>query len=451
MTEDISDKFRELKENFQLVAKRILKSELTQNRDKHREYIRDLITGYNNIASLVEPHADSFDEDSKKYFIGEWRYIRDKIRKAFTRLGIETTLPSGILAHICVNEILSIYNSNCFRNQAYEEFFGAFENFSPEIVYRDRTRKSKRVIMGEDEDKKKAKKEFVRTASQQINYTYSGDPLKLDSFVNSINLLRELTEKEHEMTLVTFVISRLEGKALQCVPAGCNNIDKLIEALKKRLKPIHSKVIMGKLMALRPDRSRLTDFADEAEKLAESLERSLVFEGIPQHKSHEMTIQKSLELCLSVAKSDFLRSVLTTTDYDTPGEVLSNYVVQSKADNDHRQVLAYKTSRNQNSRHNNNRGQRYNGYYNTRGGHGSNNNSNNGSYRNGNRNFNRYSRNDNNGQTNSNYNSNNSNSNSSRPNSSHRNKYNSNNNSNRNVRYSENFQDPQTQLGAAQN
>lgn len=303
MTEDISDKFRELKENFQLVAKRILKSELTQNRDKHREYIRDLITGYNNIASLVESHANSFDEDSKKYFIGEWRYIRDKIRKAFTRLGIETTLPSGILAHICVNEILSIYNSNCFRNQAYEEFFGAFENFSPEIVYRDRTRKSKRVIMGEDEDKKKAKKEFVRTASQQINYTYSGDPLKLDSFVNSINLLRELTEKEHEMTLVTFVISRLEGKALQCVPAGCNNIDKLIEALKKRLKPIHSKVIMGKLMALRPDRSRLTDFAAfEAEKLAESLERSLVFEGIPQHKSHEMTIQKSLEIMIRLAK-----------------------------------------------------------------------------------------------------------------------------------------------------
>lgn len=450
MPEDISPKFNKLKEYFQLVTKRILKTDLTKNRDKHREYIRNLIASYNNIVSLVEPKYASFDEKSRQNFHKEWKYICDKVEKAYIRLGILSTIPTGLPTHICVDDILSIYNSNCFQDQAYEELLHPFRHFSIEINDFERTRKYKQYMMSEEEKKKAAaKKEFVRTASQQINYTYSGDPLKLDSFVNSINLLKELTEAEHEKTLVTFIISRLEGKALQCVPAGCNNIDVLIEALKKRLKPIHSKVIIGRLMALRPDRSKLTDFADEAEKLAESLERSLIFEGIPQEKSHEMTVQKSLELCLSCAKSDFLRSVLTTTDYDTPGEVLSNYVIQSKADNDHRQVLAYKSNRNQNPRHNNNRGHRYNNYNNNRGGRGGNNNSNNGSYRNGNRNFNQYSKNNNNRHYHSN--NGNSNSNANRSNSSYQNNYSSNNNQNRNVRYSENFQDPQIQLGAAQN
>lgn len=42
----------------------------------------------------------------------------------------------------------------------------------------------------------------------------------------------------------------------------------------------------------------MTKFAEKAEKLAEELKRSLVIEGFPKDKDHELTIRRTVEIKL---------------------------------------------------------------------------------------------------------------------------------------------------------
>lgn len=48
---------------------------------------------------------------------------------------------------------------------------------------------------------------------------------------------------------------------------------------RKTIKPDSSKVVEGRMLALKLNKINSTDFAKETEKLAEALQRSLVIEG----------------------------------------------------------------------------------------------------------------------------------------------------------------------------
>lgn len=89
---------------------------------------------------------------------------------------------------------------------------------------------------------------FLRLAGNQINQKYAGDPLGLYSFIDSINLLKQLAGNNGEF-LKQFVVSKLDGKARECVPIEPNSVDEIINALKNAIKPDNSKVIEGRMLA----------------------------------------------------------------------------------------------------------------------------------------------------------------------------------------------------------
>lgn len=86
------------------------------------------------------------------------------------------------------------------------------------------------------------------------------------------------------------------------------------DALAAKTKFDNSKVVEGRLLALKADQSKLNDYAKKAEELADSLKRALVLEGIPQSKANEMAIDKTVELCRSNARSDMVRGILAITE-----------------------------------------------------------------------------------------------------------------------------------------
>lgn len=57
------------------------------------------------------------------------------------------------------------------------------------------------------------------------------------------------------------------------------------------------------MLALKVDRSKMVDFNQQAETLAEAMQRSLIIEGISQAKAREMTIEKTVEVCRNAARS----------------------------------------------------------------------------------------------------------------------------------------------------
>lgn len=464
--------YRNLKEEFGRVCKRVLKENLTTNPIKHREYLTDLATAYNAIISYIADFYDSFDAQTKEDFRTEWIAFRDKILRVYGKLNVSIHPPKHFFTPLVIADILRNYDENSasdvntvqnttetstsiqlrpidsVENKGTQthtreekesdssdtEFFYDFE----QIFYTD---------MAPPEPMSKV--DFLAIAGRTINHNYDGDPLGLAAFINSVGLLKEFTDANLNNIFLRFVKSKLVGKALESIPANPASVDEIIRALEEQIRPDNSKVVAGRLLALRPDKTKMVEFSDQAEKLAEALQRSLIIEGISQTKAREMSIEKTVEVCRGAARSDLVKSILASTKFESPKEVIAKYVVESSTEEREKQILAFKSYQKQNRGH---RGSRSNyngngrGKYNNGNGNGYNrgrNNRSNKNYQN-NGNGRNYGNNNYNGRGN-NYNDNNRG----------RNNYNggnrNNNDNDRNVRYAENCDAPQLQLGEAQN
>lgn len=225
---------------------------------------------------------------------------------------------------------------------------------------------------------------FLKTASGIINYKFNGDPLKLKGFINDSKLVEAVASTpETKALVITFLKSRLEAKAEESVPDDCDTVENLCKALQDKLKPDSSAIIEGKILALRMQKGNYSKFAEEAEKLGESLRRSLISEKLTKEKAEELTIRRMVELCRKTARNDVVKSVLESTKYETSKEVIATFITQSdKAKSEYKETQANnaKKSTNTNTYNKSNKNS-----YKNKDGNGSNKNS---SYRANNRNQN---------------------------------------------------------------
>lgn len=139
--------------------------------------------------------------------------------------------------------------------------------------------------------------EFLKLAGSLINYKFEGEPLKLTSFLNDIDLVVDSAEENNARLCVTFIKSKISGSALEFIPDDADTIRAIKIALRENIKPESSDVVEGKMMSLKVKKGDFTEFTKEAEKLAEAFRRSLVVSGITHAKAQEMTIKKTIELC----------------------------------------------------------------------------------------------------------------------------------------------------------
>lgn len=101
-------------------------------------------------------------------------------------------------------------------------------------------------------------KDFLSVAGQIFNYKYNGDALKLESFLTDIELVVELAAENNADLCLKFVKSKLESRALECMPDEIADIRSITDALKATIKPENSKIVEGKIMALRLEKGNFT-------------------------------------------------------------------------------------------------------------------------------------------------------------------------------------------------
>lgn len=249
--------------------------------------------------------------------------------------------------------------------------------------------------MTNDPSKKQTAADFISLAYKMINYKYDGEPLALESFIDAINLLKELCEPDNNTVFLKFVMTRLEGVAREKIVTEPRQIDDIITQLKEGIKTESSKVIEGRMLALRADKTNLTKFSEKAEELAEQFRRSLCVEGFSKEKAKELSIEKTVELCRKSAKSDTVRAVIAASHFTEPKEVIAKMIVEInnlKQDRKSTQYTHNNNNHNRNSphtshnRYNNRPNNRYNNNNNRNGRPNSYNNSNRNSYQNNNNN-----------------------------------------------------------------
>lgn len=296
-------------EEFNRIYK-CLNKQLLPKQETVDNHIKNIVAEFNNIQTIIhESYSTFLSKDEQQIANTFFSSYRDKLIRIFARVGSRIKVPiDGQLVDIKVLDL---------------------EIEAPEIV-----------VMAQKPT------ELLRLSAQTINKNYAGDPLGLNAFINSINLLEAVTEAANIPTLKDFIISKLEGKALEAIPPEPATILEIKNALKANIRPDSSKIIEARMLALRNDNMSSQEFAKKAEELSDALKRTLIVEGISQIKATEMVIEKTVEMCRATARSNLVKSVLASSSFNDPKAVIAKLLVETNNETKERQVLNYRSDNN---------------------------------------------------------------------------------------------------------
>lgn len=96
-------------------------------------------------------------------------------------------------------------------------------------------------------------------------------------------------------------------------------------------------------MALKSDRNSLQNFQEKAEQLAEKLRLAYIYDKIPSDVARKMVVSKTVEMCKSQAKNEYVKTVIAATPFEDPKDVLAKFVVETTSENEknNAQILKY--------------------------------------------------------------------------------------------------------------
>lgn len=336
------------KETFAKDSKKVLKEKLSKNPKTLEKYRIDCINSFNILSQITYNEFNNpKSNDSTRWLSKQiFNNALAKIKAILLKLELTdfiTSLPQTLGGQIDADTVKHPKTKLIPKSEKTIvtacDLSHIFQNEPPN---------PDKIIMTTQID-------FIKLAAATLTQCYEGDPMKLESFINSINLLEPLaTSQELKDTLFNFIKTKLSGKALETLPSTTNTVQQIVVALRNKIKPESSKVIEGRLAALKADRQALQSFSKTAEELADSLRRSLVMEGMTQEKATEITVEKTVKMCRASARSDLVKSVLASSKFIDPKEVISTFIVETGQEAEERQILAYRSYRSQNNNYNNN-------------------------------------------------------------------------------------------------
>lgn len=371
----MSDDFKTLKENFYKVTKRVLKEKLSKNPDTRQNYVIDLIDSYNRLINYALKKKNTVNKTTFEKVVLIVINLRERLTKCFIALEIQWNIDKDVLAlvslenleshpgeanadtaedieikydelHDSINEDLNDLEKTLnFENAEY------FDSFDTNILY--------------EMDEMKV----VEILSRIFTHTYDGNPVNKETFLGQIRLAKTIIKQHHPAVFLEFVKSRLSGKGLEHGLTAAT-VDEIYSKISEKIKPENSDVVYGKIMALRADNKAKTEFSKMADELAESLRLAYISEGIPHEKSNVMTVKATVSMCRNNARSDLVKSVLASSHFQSPSEVLAKYLVEIDTERTEKQVSAYRAGQNKNwnARNNNSSWRKYSGNRNNNGG-----------------------------------------------------------------------------------
>lgn len=353
--------YKEYKTEYLKSTKKVLKNKISTNPEKLKEYEKEIIATHNKILNYDDLHFDTLDHTSKRYYRNELIYLRDKTNKCFGKIGSHIKISNDLLQKLNDTIVSSDSDSD---SDSFEVALN--DSMSNGISVKSNNTESNTENNNENSNVNNIPEpetatmpmtaaEYLRVAAQIINKNYNGDPLSLKSFLNSIELVKTVDETQVAL-LKTFVVAKLEGKALECIDQD-GTLDQIVEALKKNIKPESSKVISGRMLALKYNKNQSQDFAAQTEKLAEALQRSLIIEGISQNKAKEMVVERTVEVCRQNARSDLVRSVLASTTFGDPKDVIAKLITEQNTADQEKTIFSFHRQNN-----NFNKNKNYNHY-----------------------------------------------------------------------------------------
>jgi hypothetical protein len=318
--ENIKKVTKEIKEEFKLHNKRIIRSNKTKNYKTRSQYLREAINSYN------------------KYIV--------EINTYFDRIGFEdkTTVRSTYLQFKSnILKYIGAYNINNFPEPTDGYHIIFIEDNELELLVRSGLIDDNTPGTSEDESHTNktsqteptmattiSKIDFINACSRHMPINYDGKFDTLRSFINKINFLKELATTAELLTVLkTYVLTKLDQSALSKIPENPDTVDTIIQALKGKIVHETSKVLEGRMIALTLDKKSLVEFQKQA--LSENYQQALVEEGIPLSIAEKLAIEKTVDLCRKNTRSSEVKAILSATAHSSSSSVISKMITQIDA------------------------------------------------------------------------------------------------------------------------
>lgn len=460
-SKEFATQWKTLKDKFEKSQKKVKKYETRSLDDKDRKigYKNELVEEFNKIIVWIASNIDGFSEQSQEKLLDKIDKISDVLEVRLKTLGFRIVFPEDRLHLLNENSVSELEES---ERTEINEIDDSLEFDEDDVSDSLKSKVNNTEKVGENSGTSDVTNnslpivhlsvnnnsqimvlsalEFLNLCARHINNSYGGEPGGLTPFLNTIKLLRSTYEgRTHDEALINFLMTKLTGKALNCVAAEPASVDEIVTSLRNYIKPEGSKSIVGKMLALRADRNNFTDYVKRTEELADSFKQALILEGIPHENANRMTIDKTIELCRSNTTSSTVKSILASTPFEQARDVVAKFVIESRTDTNEHKVLQFQS----NHRYSNSRGFQRNNFNRNNRSYGQNHN--NHSYNNNSNNRNFRGRGNNNGNNFRNNNNNRGGSNR------HHNNGNNNGRQNARVYYTENGSAPPPGAGASDN
>lgn len=394
--------WEELKQKFINTTRRILERDLSKNPSTLQSQETDLLNSYNQIVKTGSKAYLKLDDRKKAEVQIQLFNLRDKLRLCIDKLGLVVEFSNDIFVVITPKDIIERRK----YNEEYEPIENNFEdsasgssNTETKTLQQIATETALNlsvletslsddslIIVTENEfgdnlgnpiqvqatvnqntisdiqnqislqeqnlqeiaNMPMTAIELVNLVSKQIKTKFSGDPLELQSFIRSVNLITQLIAGETQAIkdlLPVIILTHLDKKALECVPTENATTQSIIEKLKENIKPDNSDVITGKMLALKL-KNNLNEYSEQVESLSEALQRTLVIEGSSQAQAKKTATKTTIELCRNNARSDLMRSVMASSSFESPKDVLAKFIIENSQEQQEKQILAFKAHSN---------------------------------------------------------------------------------------------------------
>lgn len=319
-------------EEFRGVAKLIIKTNISRNSETLSRYRVQIIDANNKFVKYVKDTYEKVnDKDREK--LGAWlQKVRETFIKCLECLNCERNLPD-------IDQIID--DSHVGKIPAANQEDSDLEN-------EDNSDQ-------EDEMAEMTPIELFNAVNRQFRNNYDGEPLGLTAFLDSVDLLSEFAVSNIlKAGLLRYVRAKLEGRARELVTPEVNTIEELKRVLQENISPESSDVIRGRLSALKYAYARQEDFAAKAEALAEGLRRALHLEGMSSKMAHETSVKETVNLCRRSTNSDLVKSIIMSTQFKNPKEVIAKLITESDTYVREQQILRFKKATRGNNNGNNN-------------------------------------------------------------------------------------------------
>lgn len=329
----------ELRAQFAKHNKRIVRTRQTKNANKRFAYFKEAISTYNKFIELALELFDKLGYDAKLSVRDIFLEFKANILKYIGAYNLtnfpdphdgyhiievdddqlKALIETGLVQDNTPNSSDDETNRPIYSNQETQTIALTSNTQATQTsVLTHNTR-----IMAD-----LTKLEFINACSRHVSSNYDGNFDTLRSFVNKIQFLKALaTTTELQDILTTYILTKLDQKALSKIPENARTIDEILSALKGKIAHKASKVLEGQMIALTLDNKPLIDFQKQAEELAESYQLALVEEGIPLNIAEKLTIERTVDLCRKNTRSSEVKAILSASSHLNPAAVISKMVI----------------------------------------------------------------------------------------------------------------------------